>query len=636
MLGALSARWVLAIALLNLVAAASPPQLSLDRNAKARARELVFTEGGQPVQLAPSGLSASSSPGRLLSSAEIHVVNPLDAQLEEIVTIVPPISGVTQKFHPANASLKLRLEAPQESSSILLEVLSSLAYVHKGVKPDRTTRVVSMRITDDAGVESLPVPFLISIVDYNNPPILDLNGPRDGVNSHVIIDEVERSGSVQVFSNDISAEDKDSELLQSATITIQNPLDFEEDRDSLVTIEVLTADSAGTSINVTQANGKVSLSGYDLVDNYVKVLSTVRYMNKGIIIDARPGSNPARFSKSTKLQFTPGVRNVSVEIVDDRGAKAVAFALVEVLQANRTGPAGIDPTIESVQFCSGHGFRLESEGEQMCICENGYEGDECEIVPCLGQGQYIPGGDCLCYYGYSGQNCSIVCGNHGNLVNGLCQCYPGYAGVGCTLTCDDCNPDFGVCTVKPEFKPDKDGNYQKSVETFCDCHPFNMDDNCAAKCPCNENSKGNCTLIEDSVTSAPYAECVCEDGWVGEACDKKCPECSEKHGECMVVRDEHGNETAVTTCQCDVDDLNPASGIGWSGLDCSIPCQPCYMGTCNPLDGTCGCFVGWAGPRCDQECMGHGAIVWPELNDTFTLTDLDVLPAASWKQHDRK
>ena len=119
MLGALSARWVLAIALLNLVAAASPPQLSLDRDAKARARELVFTEGGQPVQLAPSGLSASSSPGRLLSSAEIHVVNPLDAQLEEIVTIVPPISGVTQKFHPANASLKLRLEAPQESSSIL-------------------------------------------------------------------------------------------------------------------------------------------------------------------------------------------------------------------------------------------------------------------------------------------------------------------------------------------------------------------------------------------------------------------------------------------------------------------------------------------------------------------------------------
>ena len=626
-LGALSARWVLAIALLNLVAAASPPQLSLDRDAKVRARELVFTEGGQPVQLAPSGLSASASPGRLLSSAEIYVVNPLDAELEEIVTIVPLISGVTQKFHPANASLKLSLDAPQVSSSILLEALSSLSYVHKGLKPDRTTRVVSMRITDDVGVESLPVPFLISIVDHNNPPFLDLNGPRDGVNSHVIMDEVERSGSVQVFSKDILAGDKDSELLQSATITIQNPLDFEEDRDSLVTIEALTADSAGTSINVTQANGTVNLSGYDLVDNYVKVLSTVRYMNKGIIIDARPGSNPARFSKSTKLQFTPGVRNVSVEIVDDRGAKAVAFTLVEVLQANRTGPAGIDPTIESVQFCSGHGFRLESEGEEICICENGYEGDECEIVPCLGQGQYVPGGDCLCYYGYSGQNCSIVCGNHGNLVDGLCQCYPGYAGVGCTLTCDDCNPDFGACTVKPEFKPDKDGNYQKSVETFCDCHPFNMGDNCAAKCPCNENSRGNCTLIEDSVTAASYAECMCENGWVGEACDKKCPECSEKHGECMVIRDEHGNETAVTTCQCDLEDLNPASGIGWSGLDCSIPCQPCNMGTCNPLDGTCGCFVGWAGPRCDQECMGHGAIVWPELNDTFALTDLDVLPA---------
>ena len=627
MWGALSARWMLAAALISLVAAARPPQVRLDPPAKARARELVFTEGGQPIQLAPSGLSVSASPGRLLRSAKVYVVNPMDTNLEEIITAGASSAGVAQSFDPVNASLTLHVVSPQPSSSVLLDALSSLAYVHKGIKPDRATRVVSMSVKDDIGAESLPVPFLITISDFNNPPILDLNGPRDGINSHVYMDEAERSGSVKVFSKDLFAADEDSDLLQSATVAIQNPRDFEDGQGPPVTIESLTADAAGTSINVTHANGTIHLSGQDVISNYVRVLSSVRYMNKGVIIDARPGSNPARFAKSTKLQFTPGVRNISVEIVDDRGARAVAFALVEVLQTNRTGPPGVDPTIESIEFCSGQGYRLVVEGEASCICEDGYEGDECEIVPCLGQGQYVPGGDCLCYYGYTGQNCSVVCGNHGDLVDGLCQCHPGYAGVGCTLTCDDCDPSNGVCRVKPEFKPDKDGNYQKSVETFCDCHPFHMGKNCAAECPCNVNSHGNCTLVESAVTATLSAECTCEDGWTGDACDKKCPECDGKNGVCMVDRDEAGVEAEAATCKCDAEGVNSASGIGWSGPDCSIPCQPCDMGVCSSVSGACLCFVGWAGPRCDQECMGHGAIVWPELNDTFTVADLDVLPA---------
>merc|ERR1712078_926846 len=110
-------------------------------------------------------------------------------------------------------------------------------------------------------------------------------------------------------------------------------------------MEVPAASAVRLSI-VTHTNGTIHLSGQDVISNHVRVLSSVRYMNKGVIIDARPGSNPARFAKSTKLQFTPGVRNISVEIVDDRGARAVAFALVEVLQTNRTGPPGVDPTIE--------------------------------------------------------------------------------------------------------------------------------------------------------------------------------------------------------------------------------------------------------------------------------------------------
>ena len=133
-----------------------------------------------------------------------------------------------------------------------------------------------MSAMDDIGAESLPVPFLITISDFNNPPILDLNGPRDGINSHVYMDEAERSGSVKVFSKDLFAADEDSDLLQSATVAIQNPCDFEDGQGPPVTIESLTADSAGTSINVTHANGTIHLSGQDVISNYVRVLSSVR------------------------------------------------------------------------------------------------------------------------------------------------------------------------------------------------------------------------------------------------------------------------------------------------------------------------------------------------------------------------
>ena len=123
--GALSARWMLA--------AARPPQVRLDPPAKARARELVFTEGGQPIQLAPSGLSVSASPGRLLRSAKVYEVNPMDTNLEEIITAGASSAGVAQSFDPVNASLTLHVVSPQPSSSVLLDALSFLAYVHKGI-----------------------------------------------------------------------------------------------------------------------------------------------------------------------------------------------------------------------------------------------------------------------------------------------------------------------------------------------------------------------------------------------------------------------------------------------------------------------------------------------------------------------
>ena len=36
---------------------------------------------------------------------------------------------------------------------------------------------------------------------------------------------------------------------------------------------------------------------------------------------------------------------------------------------------------------------------------------------------------------------------------------------------------------------------------------------------------------------------------------------------------------------------------GYYGINCSGVC-PSHCRTCNPTDGTCGCYAGWTGPNC--------------------------------------
>ena len=49
------------------------------------------------------------------------------------------------------------------------------------------------------------------------------------------------------------------------------------------------------------------------------------------------------------------------------------------------------------------------------------------------------------------------------------------------------------------------------------------------------------------------------------------------------------------------------------------------MGECQ-ADGTCRCFPGYSGWRCQDQCNGNGIILFPEFNETYTRADFDNLP----------
>jgi hypothetical protein len=173
--------------------------------------------------------------------------------------------------------------------------------------------------------------------------------------------------------------------------------------------QTLEADVSGTSIrwSYDAVGGVLTLSGLDAVANYRRVLASVRYRNPGSLVPI-PGRTPV----VNVLTFSPGTRTLTVTLRDGAGGTAVAEATVTCVATARVGTPGRDPALPAAQDCSGNGtivldaltvwrcacgaiqhmrralialLRCD-QGNEFCNCVLGFEGDLCEIPPCLGNG----------------------------------------------------------------------------------------------------------------------------------------------------------------------------------------------------------------------------------------------------------
>nr|XP_045008957.1 tenascin-N isoform X3 [Jaculus jaculus] len=123
--------------------------------------------------------------------------------------------------------------------------------------------------------------------------------------------------------------------------------------------------------------------------------------------------------------------------------------------------------------CSGHGTFLPETCS--CLCEQGWEGADCELPTCPG-----------------------ACSGHGRCVDGHCVCDRPYVGVDCAYAAcpQDCS-GHGVC-----------------VRGVCQCHEdFTADDCSEQRCPGDCSGHGFCDT----------GECYCELGFTGRDCSQVVP-----------------------------------------------------------------------------------------------------------------
>lgn len=173
---------------------------------------------------------------------------------------------------------------------------------------------LTVRATDTGGA-SVQAKFKVTVLPVNDPPTIDLNGNQAGTGFST---EYNTSGGpVLIVDSDLTVTDIDSSTIQSATITIKNRQNGSSER--------LTVNTSGTDIDDSLDGNVLTLTGPDSLDNFIKVLRTVRYQNTSntpnrtpreigfVVNDGQANSNEA----IARVSFiSPGV---TIRVTDNQG-----------------------------------------------------------------------------------------------------------------------------------------------------------------------------------------------------------------------------------------------------------------------------------------------------------------------------
>eukprot|EP01130_Rhizamoeba_saxonica_P003969 TRINITY_DN1641_c0_g1_i3.p1 TRINITY_DN1641_c0_g1~~TRINITY_DN1641_c0_g1_i3.p1 ORF type:complete len:537 (-),score=80.92 TRINITY_DN1641_c0_g1_i3:88-1698(-) len=233
-----------------------------------------------------------------------------------------------------------------------------------------------------------------------------------------------------------------------------------------------------------------------------------------------------------------------------------------------------------------NGECIGNDPAPLCSCFDGWKGQKCNELDCLGTPICSGNGECIqtilpvcnCDEGYGGDNCSLVqcigydeendikCNGNGICSDHLgypkCFCDIGYNGDICEefigfdcSTCDEgesCNRTTGKCTGSDGYPVEPINNIShcigepacnergQCVNGICDCNEYSMGSDCSIPV-CAVCDRGSC-IFEGTETY-----CNCSTGFNGTGCQEVlpsfCPDDCGSNGQCDL-------DSTIPKCIC--------------------------------------------------------------------------------------
>ena len=259
-----------------------------------------FIEDEGPISLtSASQFQLRDSDNQQLQNASIILLEAPDQSNEriQIGISIPSALTVVSDLH------SVLIEGPA-SPSDFAAIFRSISYNNVLQDPTTSTRRVEFSVSD--GTAEATATTLIFFSAANDPPLLDLNGPEPGSDYSVIF--VEESDPIMITSRQLSLQDVDSSVLQSATIQLFSNSDGAS--------ESLLLNQFDPSLTITVLPDSIQIVGLASLSTYASLLMSVRYVNNAD--EPREGMREVHFSVSDGFaNSTLVVTTIDVILVND-------------------------------------------------------------------------------------------------------------------------------------------------------------------------------------------------------------------------------------------------------------------------------------------------------------------------------
>ena len=222
---------------------------------------VTFMEGEGPVLLS-SQLSIFDSDSEVLLNASVSLLEAPDNSSEML--LINASAGLPLVVTSRDHSIDIQGPATPER---FVNLLRTVQYDNILQHPSSAIRMVKYTVSDSLILSEATV--FVSFNLFNDPPILDLNGPFPGRDFVTLF--TEGSLPIRVTSSNLVLNDVDNVLLSSATISLASRPDKE--------LEGLALLSIPSELTVDVGPARIEVRGQASTSVYASLLTEINYFN---------------------------------------------------------------------------------------------------------------------------------------------------------------------------------------------------------------------------------------------------------------------------------------------------------------------------------------------------------------------